>query len=279
MKTVLTIAGFDPSSGAGITSDLMVFAAHGLFGTACITALTVQSTTGVERVQPVSGEIVRQTLRCLHEDVPAIGIKIGMLATSDNVRTISAYLEELRGSTIGSELPVVLDPVIQSSSGAPLLDNDGLAVLKGRLLPLVDWMTPNTAELAILAGHAVEGPEDVPQACTGLQEELCSSPLGSRVGILAKGGHLSKPDDFLLGASGPGVWIPGERVETSSTHGTGCALASSFLSRLVLGDSAERAAALAKRYVAGALRHSKPIGHGAGPMNHLWPLLNVKDAG
>jgi hydroxymethylpyrimidine/phosphomethylpyrimidine kinase len=278
VKTVLTIAGFDPSSGAGVTADLMVFAAHGLFGTACITALTVQSTTGVQRVQPVSREIVGQTLQYLHEDIPPNGIKIGMLATSDNVLAISVYLEEFRRSAIGSGVPVVLDPVIQSSSGARLLDEHGLAVLKTTLLPLVDWVTPNTAELAILGTHGVDGPEDVPAACKGLQEELCSSRRGSRIGIFATGGQLAKPDDFLLGPSGPGVWIPGERVETSSTHGTGCALASAFLSRLVSGDSAERAAALAKRYVAAAMRHSKPIGRGAGPMNHLWPLLNVEDA-
>lgn len=112
--TILTIAGFDPSSGAGVTADLMVFAAHGLFGTSCITALTVQSTLGVRSSEPVSAEIVRATLDCLHTDLPPIGIKIGMLATAANVAAVADYLETIRVDSPG--IPVVLDPVVRASS-------------------------------------------------------------------------------------------------------------------------------------------------------------------
>lgn len=273
MKTVLTIAGFDPSSGAGITADLMVFAAHGLFGTSCVTALTVQSTLGVKSVRAVPAEVVRETLAWLEEDIPPSGVKIGMLATSDNVIALCEYLESLRKSQEGAYLPVVLDPVIQSSSGARLLDEAGIHLLRERLLGLVDWVTPNVPELAVLTGHKVSGPEAVPDACAILQQRA-----GGRLSVFAKGGHLEKPDDFLLEAGAAGIWLHGNRVETGSTHGTGCALSSAFLSCLVLEEPARSAAKSAKLYVEEALRTAQPVGSGSGPMNHLWPIVKVKDA-
>src|SRR5277367_5095314 len=135
MLTVLTIAGFDPSSGAGVTADLMVFAAHGLFGTSCITGLTVQSTMGVRTTEAVSAEIVHDTLDCLQSDLAVAGIKIGMLATAANVAMVADFLEMLRGEN--RRVPVVLDPVLRSSSGRELLDGEGMEVLRRRLLPLV----------------------------------------------------------------------------------------------------------------------------------------------
>jgi hydroxymethylpyrimidine/phosphomethylpyrimidine kinase len=196
-----------------------------------------------------------------------------MLATSDNVRAVCEYLESLRTDAEGRSVPVVLDPVIQSSSGAQLLDELGVEMLRTRLLGLVNWVMPNAPELAMLSGHEVSRPEAVPEACRVLQQQA-----GGRVGIFAKGGHLEKPDDFLLEAGSEGLWIPGERVETRSTHGTGCALSSAFLSRLVLGHEARSAARLAKQYVEGALRSAVPIGRGSGPMNHLWGILKGEDS-
>jgi hydroxymethylpyrimidine/phosphomethylpyrimidine kinase len=277
MQTVLTIAGFDPSSGAGVTADLMVFAAHGLFGTSCITALTVQSTLGVRSTHPVSAEVLRETLDCLDDDLRPDGIKIGMLATEANIIEICVYLEIPRGkpleSTGKSTVPVVVDPVLRSTSGRELLDPAGVTALGERLLPLVDWVTPNLEELAILSGRRVEARHDVPGACRALQERITERPGGQLLGVLATGGHMDPPDDFLLMPDGSSVWLAGERVSTQSTHGTGCALSSAFLSRLVLGDSPEVAARAAKLYVAGALRMAEGIGKGRGPMKHLWPLL------
>src|ERR1700677_1518805 len=136
MRTVLTIAGFDPSSGAGVTADLMVFAAHGLFGVSCVTALTVQSTVGVMATDPIAAEVVRSTLDCLQADLPAAGIKIGMLSTASNVATVADFLTELRGlHGQGTRVPVVLDPVLRSSSGRELLDPEGVTSLRERLLP------------------------------------------------------------------------------------------------------------------------------------------------
>jgi hydroxymethylpyrimidine/phosphomethylpyrimidine kinase len=277
MQTVLTIAGFDPSSGAGVTADLMAFAAHGLFGTSCITALTVQSTLGVRSTHPVSDKIVAETLDCLNADLRPHGIKIGMLATEDNIIAICSYIIELRVRHAqmqeSAEVPIVLDPVLRSSSGRELLALAGLTALHEQLLPLVDWVTPNLEELAILSGEPVGHRGDVPNACQVLQAQVAKKKSGRRLGVLATGGHLDPPNDFLLMPGGETVWLSGERVNTTSTHGTGCALSSAFLSRLVLGSTPQQAAREAKLYVTGALQAAKGIGKGRGPMHHLWPLL------
>ncbi len=260
MKTALTIAGFDPSSGAGITADLMVFAAHGLFGTSCVTALTVQSTLGVAATHPVDAKIVGATLEYLHADLPPAGVKLGMLATAATVRTVVEYLE------LHPELLVVLDPVLRSTSGQQLLSSEGVDLMQERLLALTDWITPNLDELALLTGSPVTRPEHMLLAAHRLQETYRG------LTVLVTGGHLPSPDDLLVTPDGQEHWLPGERIETHATHGTGCALSSALLSRLLLGDSAPAAAVAAKRYVARAMRTAEPIGHGRGPLHHLWPL-------
>jgi hydroxymethylpyrimidine/phosphomethylpyrimidine kinase len=273
MKTVLTIAGFDPSSGAGVTADLMVFAAHGLFGTSAITSLTVQSTVGVAASHPVDARLVLGTLRCLEQDLPAAGVKLGMLATAPVVEAVADFLAEVRGRR---DVVVVLDPVLRSSSGRELLDAAGVEQLRDRLLPLVDWVTPNLDELALLTGRPIAGRGEMAEAAALLQETIVR--LGGRAHVLAKGGHLAEQaasDDLLLPRDGETYWLAGERIATRSTHGTGCALSSALLSRVVLGDAPFAAAEAAKRYVEGALRSAVPLGQGRGPMYHLWPLRNT----
>jgi hydroxymethylpyrimidine/phosphomethylpyrimidine kinase len=270
MQTVLTIAGFDPSSGAGVTADLMVFAAHGLFGTSCITGLTVQSTVGVESTMAVSGDVVRATLDCLVSDLPPAGIKIGMLTTAENVAVVAEFLAAFRDEE--TRVPVVLDPVLRSSSGRELLDAEGVAVMRESLLPLVDWVTPNLEELGVLTGRRVRRREEMPEAALALQE------MGWELNVVATGGHLNPPDDLLVPAGLPApaegemFWLTGEQMVSRSTHGTGCAFSSALLSRLVLGDRANDAAVAAKRYVAEAIRTAEAMGRGIGPVNHLWPL-------
>jgi len=241
----------------------MVFAAHGLYGTACLTALTVQSTVEVERWEAVPVALVRDSLDCLARDTPPKGIKIGMLATGENVQAVVAFLRGLPGR---EGIPVVLDPVLRSSSGRELLDEAGVQGLD-ELLKLVSWVTPNTEELASITAHKVSGPNDI-SAAAGI--------LGARypgLNVVVTGGHLDAPDDFLRTAEGKQSWFRGERVESTSTHGTGCAFSSSLLSRLVLGDEPEEAVAAAKAYVTEAIRLApKGIGGGRGPLNHLWPL-------
>ena len=269
MTTLLTIAGFDPSSGAGVTADLFVFAAHGLFGTSCITSLTVQSTMGVQSAHSVDPEVIAETLTCLCDDLPPAGIKIGMLGTKQAAETVSTFLEALRGS--GSSIPVVVDPVQRASSGSDLLHSAAAHTLRTRLLPLVDWVTPNLDELGWLTGQLVKDRDDMMRSSEALKSEVEQSGM-RKLTVLAKGGHLDRPDDLLVQRDGESFWLTGERIITSATHGTGCALSSALLCRLVLGDSEIEAANNAKHYVAEAMRWAKPIGHGHGPMNHLWPL-------
>jgi hydroxymethylpyrimidine/phosphomethylpyrimidine kinase len=269
MQTVLTIAGFDPSSGAGVTADLMVFAAHGLFGTSCITGLTVQSTRGVRSTHPTDPEVIRSTLEPLTKDLPPAGIKIGMLCSAVAVAEVVGFIVRLRGR--GYALPVVLDPVLRSSSGRELLEPSGVGLLRGNLLPLVDWVTPNLDELAVLTGLPVESRTDTSAAAYALQSRTAGEKA-HRINVLVTGGHRDPPDDLLLPAEGDPVWIPGERVASTSTHGTGCAYSSALLSRLVLGDRPYAAALAAKQYVAEAIRSAVPRGSGNGPLNHLWPL-------
>lgn len=278
MKTVLTIAGFDPSSGAGVTADLMVFAAHGLFGTAAITALTVQSTLGVGACHPVGGEVLEDTLQHLAADLPPTGIKIGMIGSADNLFVISRYISQLKVHHIEqAPVPVVLDPVLASSSGRELLDAEGLDALQAELLPLVDWITPNMEELAALTGLPVRAKEDLSGAARELQRRSSVGRRGEPLGVLAKGGHLEQPDDLVLMPEGEEHWLPGKRIATDATHGTGCALSSAFLSRLVLGDAPADAARKAKEYVAEAMRRAPGIGRGKGPMGLRWPFYGEQD--
>jgi hydroxymethylpyrimidine/phosphomethylpyrimidine kinase len=257
----LTIAGFDPSSGAGVTADLAVMAAYGMFGTSCVTALTVQSTVGVQATHAVDAEIVARTLACLAEDLPAAGIKIGMLANEANVLAVAGFLKALQ-----RRVPVVLDPVIRSSSGAALLDMAGVAAMRRSLLPLVDWVTPNLGELAALAGMMVDGPAEMERAA----QVLCKR--WPNLNVVGTGGDLDKPDDLVLHGDGRVEWMAGQRVESRSTHGTGCAFSTALLCGLVQGRDASAALREAKRFVAEAIRQAEPRGAGHGPMDLLWPL-------
>jgi len=264
----LTIAGFDPGSGAGITADLKTFAAHRMYGVACISAMTVQSTLGVRAVEPLQPMLVRQTLECLAEDVSLSGIKIGMLGSSAVVCEVSSFLTAQSG-TIPRER-IVLDPVLRSTSGTALIDQDGVRVIREELLPRVGWITPNVDELALLAGGSPDR-EEVPSAAARLQ--AIAARLGNdALNVVVTGGHLSRPDDFLLTASGAGNWLAGEKIITNATHGTGCAFSSALLCELISGRSPEEAVAAAKAYVTEALRSAYPVGKGKGPMNHLFPF-------
>ncbi len=261
----LTIAGFDPSSGAGITADLKVFAAHNIYGMACITALTVQSTLGVRRVEPVSPETIREALAYLRDDVTPAGVKIGMLATAEAVSEVARFLASARID----RQRVVLDPVIRSSSGRELLSPEGVARLRSELLVHVGWITPNIDELAVLTEDGSLSREEVPAAAARLQQ-LADKAGNPTMHVVVTGGHLDRPDDYLLSPDGNAQWLPGERVETQATHGTGCAFSSALLCELIDGQSAVKATAGAKDYVTEALRAAYPIGNGRGPMNHFF---------
>ena len=270
-ETVLTIAGHDPSSGAGITADLQTFAAHGLFGTSAITALTVQSTLGVAEIQPVNANLLARTLSHLCADLLPAGIKIGMLGSASVVETVAAFLQQgtNRDSDISptsNPIPVVLDPILRASSGAALLDPTALETLHERLLPAVNWITPNWSELSALTDLPIR---TLAEAETASHALAASHP---HLQIVATGGDHAQPTDLLRLPTGEVHRFIGEHIATSSTHGTGCAFSSALLSRLVLGDTPVAAVHAAKRFVAEALRRAPGLGHGKGPLNLLWPL-------
>ena len=280
MSTLLTIAGFDPSSGAGITADLAVFAAHGMFGVSALTALTVQSTIGVRSIHPVDGVLLGEMLEELQSDLPADGIKIGVLASSECVAAVIEFIQGLHRT--GRTPILVLDPVLRSSSGRALLDEAGVDLLRSGLLPLVQWATPNVEELAVLGGwrsgfSQLATKVEITAAARRLQDDYAG------LGLVITGGHMEPPDDLLLLSKLPdepasglkaetAFWLKGNRVQTSSTHGTGCAFSSAFLSRLVSGEDPLAAARAAKHYVSEAMRRAVTRGGGHGPMNLLWPM-------
>ncbi len=267
MKVVWTIAGFDPSSGAGVTADLMTFAAHGLFGCAGITAYTVQSTMGVAGIEPVSPTLLQSTLEHLLVDLPPAGVKIGMLATAELAGVVGAFIRRLRETADqGPAIPVVLDPVLRSSSGRELYPASALDVLHEGLLPFVDWATPNWVELAALVGMTVP---EAQQGGRGIEAALARHP---NLNLVVTGGEQPVPTESVATRAGETFQIPGEHVETRATHGTGCAFSSALLCALVKGRGAEQAVQDAKAYVTGALRRAPGVGHGKGPMALLWPL-------
>jgi hydroxymethylpyrimidine/phosphomethylpyrimidine kinase len=257
MPVVLTIAGFDPCSGAGITADLKTLAAHNCYGVAAISALTVQNTSGVRSVEPVKGKILGEMLQAIAEDVHLAAVKIGMLGNAENARVVAAFLQK-------PDLPVVLDPVVQSSSGSVLLDEKGLKELRGLLMPRATVITPNLAEAALLAGFPVTNVEEMKKAAA----ELVSA--GARAAIIT-GGHLEKPVDVLYDGQN-WVTLPGDRVKTAHTHGTGCAFSSALAAGLAQGKSLAEAAVLAKAYVYTALERGFAVGAGPGSPDHLYRL-------
>ena len=265
----LSIAGFDPSSGAGVTADLQTFASHGVFGTCAITALTVQSTLGVEAVEPVAPELLRRMLECLTRDLPAQGIKLGMLGDLGPVVTVADYLKQLHEAGVAKySVNKVFDPVLRASSGTQLTpaDSSTLGAIHERLLPLVTWITPNWQELQRLSGVEVVTAEDAEEA---------AAKLGARhphLHIVVTGGDQTKPQDLLRLPDGTLHRFAGEHIETRSTHGTGCAFSAALLCGLILGREPVGAVRAAKEFVAQALRRAPGLGHGRGPLDLLWPL-------
>jgi len=250
---VLSIAGYDPSSGAGITADIKTITALGCYGVSCITALTVQSTRGVSRVDPVEGRIITETLEELATDLNISAVKIGMLGSAEGARAVAAFLKRHQPRC------VVLDPVLKSSSGADLISKDGFEILKKRLLVLANVITPNLQEAAVLAEMEVNSPEQMTAAAHRLQR------MGVQ-NVVITGGHLNVPLDLVATRERPFTILEGEKIRSSSTHGTGCAFSTSLACNLAKGKSLLSAVRTAKRYVESALQKPNLIGTGIGPV-------------
>jgi hydroxymethylpyrimidine/phosphomethylpyrimidine kinase len=256
MRTALTIAGSDSSAGAGIQADLKTFAAHGVYGTTAITAVTAQNTMGVTAVAPLDPAIVVAQIDAVVSDLGADAVKIGMLANAAIARAVGGAILRLRLA------PVVLDPVLVAKGGDRLVDDDGLEVVRSVLLPLAAVVTPNLHEARALTGLDLEDVDDMRRAARALAD------LGARVAIV-KGGHLPGPAVDVLFDGRAFVELRADRIDTRHTHGTGCTFASAIAARLALGDDAVAAAHAAKAYVTRAIAAAPGLGRGAGPLGHL----------
>jgi hydroxymethylpyrimidine/phosphomethylpyrimidine kinase len=263
---VLSIAGYDPSSGAGVTADIKTAASQDCYAVTCITALTVQSTQGVFGVQALEPELVARTLNTLADDVNISAVRIGMLGSGAVATAVIGFLTS-RGLS-----NVVLDPVLRSSSGTPLLDEMGLEMLRA-LFPLCTLITPNVDEAAELAANErLRAGARWEEALPWLRDTAGRlHELGAR-NLVITGGHLSEPNDYFsyehLKVLTEEV-VPGQRLESRSTHGTGCAFAMAVACQLALGRELPEAVRGAKEYVRRAIAASYSLGQGVGPLNHL----------
>lgn len=265
---VLTIAGFDPSSGAGVTADVKTIAAHGCYGVACITALTVQSTAGVRRMEAVGADLVAETLEELAADVEIAAVHLGMLGSGKVVKVVADFLAAHRQPN------VVLDPILKSSSGADLVDAAGARLLLERLVPIAAVVTPNLDEASAMTGLAVTNPEQMRAAANRLHEMGAAS-------VVVTGGHLEKALDLLSFTTKRGIEqevFKSARLRSNSTHGTGCAFATSIACHLAAGRGLPEAVLLAKAYVAAAISNAHPLGKGIGPVHHLYRMHQQKRA-
>lgn len=258
MRSVLAIAGSDPSGGAGIQADLKTYAALGVYGMASITALTAQNTVGVTGVYQVPPEFVGLQIDTVVEDIRPDAVKMGMLASAEIARVVAARAREhgLRN--------LVVDPVMVAKSGDALLAEDAVRAVRDELLPLATVLTPNLPEAAALLGRPVDSIAAMREAARGLHA------LGA-ASVLVKGGHLEgETVTDVLFDGGRLHEFAGPRMPTRNTHGTGCTLSSAIAAQLALGEGVVEAVRRAREYLAGALQHAYDTGKGHGSVNHGW---------
>lgn len=261
--TALTIAGSDSCGGAGIQADIKTMSALGVYAASAITAITVQNTKGVFGIQNVEPEIVKGQIEAVMEDIHPDAIKIGMVNDCDTIRAIAETLKKYQESF----QHLIIDPVMVSTSGCRLMQEDALDVFITELLPLATLLTPNIPEAEILAGMKIENAEDIKAAATA----ICK--LGCRY-VLIKGGHFDGAEkvDYLFEDGKQKTSYRGISVNTRNTHGTGCTLSSAITSYLAREMDMNTAIAMAKTYLSGAILAGKDIkiGEGHGPVNHFY---------
>ena len=255
----LSIAGFDPSGGAGIIADIKTFTQFGCFATAAVTSLTFQNTTGVFGTVHQTAEAVRAQVMPVTQDYRVAGAKTGMLPTREVIHEVARLFRE-------TELPApVVDPVVRSTSGYDLIDDEALQTLKAELLPLARVVTPNIPEAERITALHITDEEGMRQAARVMRE------MGARA-VLVKGGHLAGEALDVLDDDGQISVFREERIETTATHGTGCTLAAGISACLARGMDLQSAVRIAKRFVTDAIRHAPQLGRGHSPVNHSVPV-------
>ena len=259
MHAILSIAGSDSSGGAGIQADLKTITCLGEYGMTVITALTAQNTMGVESVDNVSTEMVKAQLDAVFGDIRPEAVKLGMIAVPDIMEAVCEKLVEFQAENI------VVDPVMVATSGSRLMEDRTVRMLKERLIPLADIITPNLSEAEVLSGVQIAVKGDMLKAA----EEIASYYNGA---VLIKGGHLNGDAEDLLYQNDEALWISGKRIDNPNTHGTGCTLSSAIAVFLAKGYSVEDSVRRAKEYVSGAIAAGLNLGKGQGPLQHNYNI-------
>ena len=258
MKTALTIAGSDSGGGAGIQADLKTFAAHGVYGTSAIAAVTAQNTVGVTAFVALPSDIIVAQMEAVASDIGVDAVKTGMLANAAIVEAVAAAIDDL-------ELPrVVVDPVMVAKSGDRLLEEEAVSAIRTELLRRALVVTPNVPEAEVLAGMTIRSGSDAREAARRILK------LGPSA-VIVKGGHLDGEEVVDLLYDGHAFTeFKGPRIASRNSHGSGCTFAAALAANLALGKALPEATRLAKEYVVGAIRHGLPLGQGHGPMDHFW---------
>lgn len=257
---VLSIAGSDSCGGAGIQADLKTMMAYGVYGMSVITAVTAQNTCGISAIREVPGEMVREQIRTVVQDIPPAAVKIGMLSGIKICRILSECIREYALQHI------VLDTVMASTSGSSLLEDAAKAEIT-KLFEQVELITPNIPEAESLTGVRMEYPEDMEQVAQYIYEKYGCA-------VLIKGGHMKESADDLL-YDGQVHWYTAKRIRCRNTHGTGCTLSSAIAGGLALGYSLEKSVAMAKQYVRGAMRNGLQLGQGSSLLHHGWNISSA----
>lgn len=259
MPKALTIAGSDCSGGAGVQADLKTMTAHNVYGMSVISALTAQNTTGVQDIFNISPDFVKKQLDSVFTDIVPDAVKIGMVSQKEIINVIADKLKHYNARNI------VLDPVMVSTSGSKLISDDAIETLKTKLMPLVDVITPNVMEAEVLSGIKIVDNESVIYSAQKISEFYTGA-------ILIKGGHIGEDASDMLYLKGECIWIKGDRIENSNTHGTGCTLSSAIASNLAKGFNMVDSIKKAKEYLTGAIAEKLDIGEGRGPLKHSYLL-------
>ena len=255
MKTALTIAGSDSSGGAGIQADIKTMISNGVYAMSAVTALTAQNTTGVTAIMEVTPEFLAEELDNIFTDIYPDAVKIGMVSSGALLHVIAEKLQEYKARNI------VVDPVMIATSGARLISEEAVEVLKNSLLPMAALVTPNIPEAEVLSGRKIVTPEDMIKAAALIGETY-------HCAVLCKGGHQLNDANDLLWKEGGYRWFRGERINNPNTHGTGCTLSSAIASNLAKGYELESSVERAKKYISGVLAAMLDLGKGSGPMDH-----------
>ena len=259
MKTALTIAGSDCSGGAGIQADLKTMTMNGVYAMSAVTALTAQNTTGVRGVQETTPYFLCQQIDAVFEDIRPDAVKIGMVSSSELIKTIVDRLKYHKAENI------VVDTVMVATSGARLISEDAIDTLKEYLIPLATVVTPNIPEAEVLSAMSIRDEEDMLQAAKKISDTY-------RCAVLLKGGHSVNDANDLLYQNGTYHWFKGKRISNPNTHGTGCTLSSAIAANLAKGYDLKVSVQRAKEYISGTLSDMLDLGQGSGPMNHAFDL-------